>query len=344
MTRRAFTVVEFIVVVLIILGLLACLGAPGFPELVLRICFGWISFLWRVGPQIEVDWGSALIGGVCLAAFTGGLHGFLRWFYGAIPRSSETRRRVWHWRWTVGAVAIIVMLFVAGISMVGITHQLAWLATAKEPLMSSDMGAARRSISSNNLRQIEIATRCFHEATQAFPPGMRLSPEGEALHGWQTILLAQMDWRNLHDAIDWQKPWTDPHHQDVFKNRISQYQMPSAGLPQEDDHGYSLSHYSANVHVIGGTVRRTAASITDGASNTILAGEAAGNYKPWGHPRNWRDPALGINASSNGFGSPWKGGANMAMADGSVRFIHNDIDPGVLRALATPAGGEPMPP
>jgi prepilin-type processing-associated H-X9-DG protein len=228
--------------------------------------------------------------------------------------------------------------------MVGIIHQLAWLATAKEPLMSSDMGAARRSISSNNLRQIEIAMRCFHEATQAFPPGMRFSPEGEALHGWQTILLAQMDRRDLHDAIDWQKPWTDPHHQYVFKNRISQYQMPSAGLPQEDHHGYSLSHYSANVHVIGGTMRRTAASITDGTSNTILAGEAAGNYKPWGHPRNWRDPALGINASPDGFGSPWKGGANMAMADGSVRFIHNDIDPGVLRALATPAGGEPVPP
>jgi hypothetical protein len=30
----------------------------------------------------------------------------------------------------------------------------------------------------------------------------------------------------------------------------------------------------------------------------------------------------------------------MCLADGSVRFVSENIDPAVLKALATPAGGE----
>jgi prepilin-type processing-associated H-X9-DG protein len=82
--------------------------------------------------------------------------------------------------------------------------------------------------------------------------------------------------------------------------------------------------------------------ITDGLSNTLLAGEVNGNFKPWGYPANWRDPALGINKSPDGFGSPWRRrkGANFLFADGSIHFIQDDIDPVILKALSTPDGGE----
>ncbi len=68
----------------------------------------------------------------------------------------------------------------------------------------------------------------------------------------------------------------------------------------------------------------------------------AGNFKPWGYPANWRDPALGINKSPNSFGAPWRStkGANFTFADGSVRFIKEDIDPATLKSLSTPNGGE----
>ncbi len=35
--------------------------------------------------------------------------------------------------------------------------------------------------------------------------------------------------------------------------------------------------------------------ITDGTSSTILVGSVAERFRPWGHPANVRDPALGIN-------------------------------------------------
>ena len=71
--------------------------------------------------------------------------------------------------------------------------------------------------------------------------------------------------------------------------------------------------------------------VTDGLSNTIFAGEVADHFQPWGNPINWRDPAKGINASPDGFGSPWPGGGLFPLMDGSVSFLNNAIDPAVLK-------------
>jgi len=74
----------------------------------------------------------------------------------------------------------------------------------------------------------------------------------------------------------------------------------------------------------------------DSKEKTVLVGEAAGNYKPWGHPANWRDPALGINRSPDGFGSLDKRGAQFMFADGHVEYIKNGMDPEILREITSP--------
>ena len=76
---------------------------------------------------------------------------------------------------------------------------------------------------------------------------------------------------------------------------------------------------------------------------TFLGGEAKTNFKPWGHPANWRDPADGINKSPEGFGGPWAGGITiMSFCDGSARVIADDVDSRIIEALATPTGGEDL--
>jgi prepilin-type processing-associated H-X9-DG protein len=74
----------------------------------------------------------------------------------------------------------------------------------------------------------------------------------------------------------------------------------------------------------------------------IRAGEAA-DYKPWGSPANWRDPARGINRTPDGFGSTDPKGANFVFADGGARFLSKDINAQVLKALSAPDGGEAIP-
>ena len=62
--------------------------------------------------------------------------------------------------------------------------------------------------------------------------------------------------------------------------------------------------------------------------------------RPWGDPVNWRDPALGISHSADGFGGPFENVTQFVFADGHTHAISNKIDPAVLRALCTPAAGD----
>ena len=110
---------------------------------------------------------------------------------------------------------------------------------------------------------------------------------------------------------------------------------------EKDEAGYALADYAENARMVG---VRSLKDVTDGTSQTILAGEVAGGFGPWGDPVNWRDPARGINRSPDGFGGPYKGGANLLMVDGSVHFVKESVAPKVLKALGTPAGGEAVTP
>jgi len=58
---------------------------------------------------------------------------------------------------------------------------------------------------------------------------------------------------------------------------------------------------------------------------------------------NWHlqyPPASGYEMAEYGFHSLHPGGINVAMADGSVQFVSNNIDRFVFVAMSTPAGGE----
>lgn len=88
-------------------------------------------------------------------------------------------------------------------------------------------------------------------------------------------------------------------------------------------------------------------AITDGLSETILFGEREPATGPWirGGPSTVRGIDTGPNALPRiGPGAQFGGGhnsvANFAFADGSVKFISQNIDPKVLDARATIAGGE----
>jgi prepilin-type processing-associated H-X9-DG protein len=162
------------------------------------------------------------------------------------------------------------------------------------------------------------------------------------LHSWETYSLAFIGYATID--IDFKLPWNHPRNEKYFKCVLPVFTNAALSSPALlDEQGFGLSHYAANSRVLGANKDLRFADITDGTANTLLVGEINANFQPWGHPVNWRDPAKGINRSPHGFGgSPYSGGANFSMADGSVRFVSERIHPDVLRALSTPAGGEEM--
>jgi prepilin-type N-terminal cleavage/methylation domain-containing protein/prepilin-type processing-associated H-X9-DG protein len=109
--------------------------------------------------------------------------------------------------------------------------------------------------------------------------------------------------------------------------------------------------------------------ITDGTTNTLLAGErysfdptyssnqlledtrgwawcnynsGQDNLADTSYPINSKASTTGVNARRTNFGSGHQGGANFVLCDGSVRFINNGIDIVTLQRISVPNDGNPV--
>ncbi len=336
MSERAAKAGRFVgwtLAIVFALFVLACLGLVLPADLAIGLLFGWIFFLARVGPQLQVSWE-----GVATAALAAGL----AWGLGHVllrRAASAAGRPVWQRANTTALLATVVLGFVAGIAAVGIAHQLAWLVRSPEPwLDTGPREASRRTQSMNNLRQQALAFHAYHDKHGHAPQAGTFDEHGRGLHGWLTFLLPSLEQQQLYDGIQLDRPWSDPANAETFGTRVPFYQFP--GAPQQTPDGYAAAHYALNARLVRPGLPIRLIAPPDGAANTILAGEVIENAPAWGYHANWRDPALGINRSTQGFGSPSFGGASFSFADGSVKFLNDDIDPQVLRALSTPDGGE----
>ena len=88
--------------------------------------------------------------------------------------------------------------------------------------------------------------------------------------------------------------------------------------------------------------------IRDGASTTMMLAETSQANGPWfrGGPSTVRglDPARQpYIGPKRQFGGTHRGGANVAFADGSVKFVRETVDPRVFEAVSAIAGGETVP-
>ena len=234
-------------------------------------------------------------------------------------------------RFTIGRMIWIIALIAIGLRLPAYSERI-------------DHRNYRRLQSASNLRQIGLGLLGYTNQHNYLPPSTIDDPQGVPLHGWPSLILPYVDNLDLYNAMNFSCPWDDPtpgmagpsSNQVITYTDIGIYRMSGTGVGPNQP----ILSYATNAWIIGGPKPRRLDSITDGLSQTILAGEAAGNYKPWGSPIHARDPNLGINRSPNGFGSPFPGGANFLFADGSVRFLRDTMPMPVFRALATPDGGE----
>ncbi|HVW02651.1 MAG TPA: H-X9-DG-CTERM domain-containing protein, partial [Planctomycetaceae bacterium] len=219
------------------------------------------------------------------------------------------------------------------------------LFTGRDPIMHDEMGARDlipRSISRSHLRHVaNEATARLEEKFGALPAGGEFDELGTPLHSWCTALLSFQE-AALHNQIRRDLPWDAPENRPAFETPVGLYLIRAFGDSRTSD-GYAVSHYAANAHVLGPNTHLKV--VSDGAAQTLLVGEASQNCRAWGDPRNWRDPALGINTSPEGFGTPWSlHGCQFVFVDGSVKFLSEKTDRALLHKLATPNGGEEIKP
>ncbi len=99
-------------------------------QLVVHLAAGWYFFVRDNVLALQVNGTLLAEAAVCLLVLGIGTHWFCSWVYASA--ASGTARR-WPGRWTAAALALLFLLFAGGIAIIGLTHQIAWLANSTEP-------------------------------------------------------------------------------------------------------------------------------------------------------------------------------------------------------------------
>jgi prepilin-type processing-associated H-X9-DG protein len=226
---------------------------------------------------------------------------------------------------------------------IGILALLFLMLPAIQPLPARRMHPCKR-----NLRQIAIALHNYLYAHDTFPAAASSEPPVS----WRIQLLPYLDRKPLFTRYDQQRAWDAESNHAVAATRLDGFACPlraEAGAPC-DDSGRYFTDYSLLTGADAFADKDRAigsGDLKDGFSNTLAVVEASGMNIVWTEPRDADCDTQTVAVSSDRDGSHivssfHSGGANAAFADGSVRYLNEDIDPRVLKALTTIAGGEPV--
>lgn len=233
------------------------------------------------------------------------------------------------------------------------------------PAVQQAREAARRTQSKNNLKMIGLAMHNFHDTWNGFPqgtiPNKKLKPEER--QSWAVSILPYLDQAALYNQMGVNlresKQWDADELQESIQVKIPAFINPSqpvgfeAGEPATIDYaGWAgvgvdapTEKCAAKKKGIFGYDRVTGIrDIVDGTSNTVMVSDVVSDSRgPWAQGGSATIRALTSKPYVNGedgIGSPHVGGFHVLMADGSVRFVSQNISPDTLEALATRAGAE----
>lgn len=116
------------------------------PRIAFRLVVGWMGFLARVIPAMEVNWSGIGMAVACSVLIVAGLHSLAVWIFGHVTRTlKQMPASNWRWSWSVALYLGLWLVFMAIMGAVGVAHQVGWLVRSKEPLMVQReyRGAAR---------------------------------------------------------------------------------------------------------------------------------------------------------------------------------------------------------
>ncbi|MEZ6130674.1 MAG: DUF1559 domain-containing protein [Planctomycetaceae bacterium] len=223
------------------------------------------------------------------------------------------------------------------------------LVTLWSPSVSHAPDVTSRLACKNNLKQIGLALHNYHDIHRLFPTPVQQRFD----RSWRVTLLPLMDQEALYARYNQDATWDHSSNLPLAEERVPPLDCPGRPVRVNEQNEF-LTAYSAmtgpGAAFETGRYFRMLDFVGDGAANTLMVTEACGKQIVWMEPKDvsTEGEVLQINApgpqihQSNGIASSYHlGGANMLMADGSVRFVSQAVDKELLEKIVT-RNGEPL--
>jgi len=239
--------------------------------------------------------------------------------------------------------------------------QLASLAIDSRQAIRSAWLSAALGADEANHRRLMAGLTGYQKSEGHFPEAARgsalLAPETRL--SWIAAMLPYLGHGDWHRQLQLGYSWNSPQNRPVTQRPLPQVINPALG-PEDSAAGFPVTHYVGIAGIGAGAGRLKASDpragvfgygrttrpqqIADGAANTIAVlgvSKKTGAWASGGNPTVRPLTAAPYVNGPDGFGSGQPGGMLAGMADGSVRFISENVDARVLEQLATVAGHEP---
>lgn len=247
-----------------------------------------------------------------------------------------------------------------GIETVGLATL---LFAALAPAVETAHHAGQLIRATNKLRRIAISLLNYETANQQLPPGTLENKDAKTPEehlSWIIELLPNLDHMEVYDSIRKEKNFADDANKKVWLTKLDVFIDPSQTTAEGvNDYGQTtyvgiagigkdapfLKVEDPRAGMFGYGRKTMLRDVKDGVSYTMMLSSIYKDFGPWGQggPATIRSLTTKpyINGPDGlGSGSTGTRAGLIALADGSVRSISENIDPSVFEALATMAGGE----
>ena len=190
----------------------------------------------------------------------------------------------------------------------------------------------------NNLHQIAVALQAYHQANGCFPPAYIADKNGKPMHSWRVLILPYMDQDALYKTYDFTATLGRAEEQEATRHSpLRVYVCPSdPNVRAPGAHPDQLCCRSGTERRLGRREAEEAHGFRQGCVPHDHVVEVTNSGISWAEPRDLsldtlgaadgKSPALALTSDHGRreeffFTYDYVSGVNVAMADGSVRFL-----------------------
>lgn len=208
--------------------------------------------------------------------------------------------------------------------------------------LRASRNAAAESACAGNLSAIGVGLLSYQDMYGALPPAYIAGEDGRRMHSWRILILPFVGFDDVYRAYDFGEPWNGPNNRKLLHRVPSVYRCRNAAA---DGGRTSYFVVVGNATAFPFDKGTSLSDASDGVENTILVVESATADVQWLEPTDLVFDEMNFLINDRravGVSSADANGPGALFADARYFRLKRALPAEALRALLTPAGGEPI--